>query len=134
MKTYQYTPVILGFLLSRQTTAFFSKLMGRQKETTIINESLRKPFITGNWKLNPSTKDEAIELANSVAKAVSSTSPADVAVFVPFPFLESVQNAVGDKMIVGAQVRNYHFKVDKISLEAAKSIIKFYFGERNTKW
>lgn len=64
----------------------------------------RKAFITGNWKLNPQTKDEAIELATGIAAAVTDDSPSDVALFVPFPFIESVQAAVGDKVIIGAEV------------------------------
>lgn len=64
----------------------------------------RKAFITGNWKLNPQTKDEAIELAKGIAGAVNDESPCDVALFVPFPYIESVQKTVGDKVIIGAEV------------------------------
>lgn len=69
----------------------------------------RKPFITGNWKMNPSSKQEAIALATDIAASIETTTDddgcsRDVALFVPFPYLESVQNAVGDKLIVGAQV------------------------------
>jgi len=64
----------------------------------------RKPFITGNWKLNPQTKDEAVELAKGIADSITGDSPADVGLFVPFPFLETVQNVVGDKLVVGAEM------------------------------
>ena len=64
----------------------------------------RKTFITGNWKLNPQTKAEALELATGIASAVTPDSPCDVALFVPFPFLEPVQKAVGDKLKVGAEM------------------------------
>jgi Triosephosphate isomerase len=64
----------------------------------------RKPFITGNWKMNPKTKQEAIELASGIAAAVTNDSPGDVALFVPYPFIECVQNVVGDKLLVGAEV------------------------------
>jgi hypothetical protein len=67
----------------------------------------RRPFITGNWKLNPSTKDEAMTLAKGIAASVSEKSPCDVALFVPFPFIECVQEAVGGRLIVGAEVRCY---------------------------
>ena len=63
----------------------------------------RKPFITGNWKLNPKTKDEAIELATEIASTITLESP-EVALFVPFPFIECVQKAVGDKISVGAEM------------------------------
>ena len=64
----------------------------------------RKAFITGNWKLNPSTKQEAITLAQGIAQAATADSPCDIALFVPFVFLETVKNIVGDKLLVGAEV------------------------------
>ena len=67
----------------------------------------RKPFITGNWKLNPSTKDEAMALAQDIAATLKPTSPADIALFVPFPFIEMVQKIVGDRISVGAEVSKY---------------------------
>ena len=69
----------------------------------------RKPFITGNWKLNPTTKQEAVQLGTEIASAVTPSSPGDVALFVPFPFIEAVQVAVGDKLSVGAEVRKNRF-------------------------
>lgn len=67
----------------------------------------RKPFIAGNWKLNPETKAEAVQLATDIAASVSKGSFADVSLFVPFPFIEAVQNAVGDKVSIGAEVRRH---------------------------
>ena len=64
----------------------------------------RKPFITGNWKLNPQTKAEAVDLARGIAAAVTEDSPCDVGLFVPFPFIGTVQEIVGDKLVVGAEV------------------------------
>jgi hypothetical protein len=64
----------------------------------------RKAFITGNWKLNPQTKQEAITLAQEISQAVTADSPCDIALFVPFVFLETVKNIVGDKLLVGAEV------------------------------
>jgi triosephosphate isomerase len=64
----------------------------------------RKPFITGNWKLNPESKAEAVDLARGIASSITDNSPCDVALFVPFPFIETVQDIVGDKILVGAEV------------------------------
>lgn len=64
----------------------------------------RVPFITGNWKLNPSTRQEAVQLASEIAQSVTPSSPGDVALFVPYPFIECVQSAVGDRVCVGAEV------------------------------
>jgi uncharacterized protein (UPF0264 family) len=54
--------------------------------------------------VNPQTKQEAIELAKGIAASITSKSPADVALFVPFPFIETVKDVVGDKLVVGAEV------------------------------
>lgn len=81
-----------------------SPASGSNERTSGVKLFERKPFITGNWKLNPSTKSEAIQLATDVANAVTPDSPCDAAIFVPFPFIESVQEAVGDKLSVGAEM------------------------------
>lgn len=90
---------ILATLIG-STSAFITQL---QNERLNTNLSARKPFITGNWKLNPTTKDEAVDLATGIAKAITDSSPGDVALFVPYPYLESVQNAVDGKLTVGAE-------------------------------
>ena len=65
----------------------------------------RRPFISGNWKLNPQTRDEAVQLATEIGQAVTSTSPdSDIALFVPYVFIESTMNAVQDKLMIGAEV------------------------------
>jgi hypothetical protein len=77
-------------------------------KTVVRSETMlfeRRPFITGNWKLNPSTRDEAVVLAKGIADAVNPDSPCEVALFVPYPFIEAVQEVVGDKLTVGAEVR-----------------------------
>jgi hypothetical protein len=66
----------------------------------------RKPFISGNWKLNPQTKSEAVQLASEIAAKITPESPdTDVALFVPYVFIEAAMAAVGDKLEVGAEVR-----------------------------
>jgi hypothetical protein len=83
-------------------TAFVPAAQNGRLHTTLFG---RKAFITGNWKLNPSTKDEAVALATGIANAVTPSSPGDVALFVPYPFLESVHQAVEGKVTIGAEVR-----------------------------
>jgi Triosephosphate isomerase len=69
-------------------------------------DATRKPFISGNWKLNPQTRDEAITLAKDIAASITDKSPdSDVALFVPYVFIESVSTAIGDsKLSIGAEV------------------------------
>jgi Triosephosphate isomerase len=70
----------------------------------VLDASSRKPFISGNWKLNPQTKEEAIKLAADIAAAVTKDSPAEVALFVPYVFIEAAQTAAKGKVQVGAEV------------------------------
>jgi triosephosphate isomerase len=63
----------------------------------------RTPLICGNWKLNPSTIQEAVDLAAGISNSVPSDKR-DVILFVPFPFLDSVQQVVGNSVKVGAQM------------------------------
>ena len=86
-----------------------SFVVNHNKNALLLHETRlyeRKPFITGNWKLNPNTREEAVELAKGIADSITDDSPCDVALFVPFPFIEAAQNAAGDKLTVGAEVRN----------------------------
>jgi Triosephosphate isomerase len=97
------TNTIVAALAVANTSAYNLYWPSTARYNSVLWE--RKPFITGNWKLNPQSKQEAISLATGIADAVQSSSPADVAIFVPFPFIEAVQKSVGTKVIVGAQVR-----------------------------
>jgi len=64
----------------------------------------RKPFISGNWKLNPQTKDEALTLAKEISASITESSPdADIALFVPYVFIESAMSTVNGKLSVGAE-------------------------------
>lgn len=101
--------VLLSF--AGATNAFVSRksgcvLSGSCTSTSSSSTELfeRKAFITGNWKLNPQTKAEAVDLARGIAASISDDAPCDVGLFVPFPFIETVQAIVGDKILVGAEV------------------------------
>jgi len=71
---------------------------------SVTELSARKPFITGNWKLNPQTRDEAVTLGKEIAAAITPDTPdIDIALFVPYVFIESTMNAVDNKLMVGAE-------------------------------
>ena len=93
----------------------------------------RKPFITGNWKLNPTTKQEAIDLATGIAEAVTNDSPGDVALFVPYPFIETVQKCVGDKMVVGAEV-SVHIRIIYKKAASIEYLVVVSLLERSLLW
>mmetsp|Transcript_50322 Transcript_50322/g.151539 ORF Transcript_50322/g.151539 Transcript_50322/m.151539 type:complete len:286 (-) Transcript_50322:189-1046(-) len=83
------------------SAAFAPTLSGSRAPTGLF---ARKPFISGNWKLNPQTRDEAVTLATEIADSITDDSPdADVALFVPYVFIESAMASVGDKLMVGAE-------------------------------
>ena len=82
--------------------AFSTSASKRASSKTRLYE--RKPFISGNWKLNPQSKDEAVALASGIAGSISESSPdAEVALFVPYVFIESAQSAVSGKLSIGAE-------------------------------
>ena len=73
--------------------------------TTTTRLHARRPLISGNWKLNPQTKEEALTLATGIASSITENSPdVEVALFVPYVFIESAMAAVGGKLSVGAEV------------------------------
>mmetsp|Transcript_14043 Transcript_14043/g.17069 ORF Transcript_14043/g.17069 Transcript_14043/m.17069 type:complete len:296 (+) Transcript_14043:34-921(+) len=73
----------------------------------------RQPIMAGNWKMNPATEEEALELATGLSKLLGEeTCPMDednefcteVVLFPPHPFLRLVKDTVEDVGItVGAQ-------------------------------
>jgi triosephosphate isomerase len=107
----KFSAALFLLSLTGTTDAFVNKQFGvrsslLESSTTTTELFARKPFITGNWKLNPQSKSEAVDLARGIADSITGESPSDVALFVPFPYLETVQGIVGDKLIVGAEVSN----------------------------
>jgi triosephosphate isomerase (TIM) len=77
----------------------------QQGSSQFALQAARKPFISGNWKLNPQTKEEAVQLATEIAASITTSSPdADVALFVPYVFIEAAMEAVDGKLQVGAEV------------------------------
>ena len=63
----------------------------------------RRPFIAGNWKMNPETLDEAKKLAAEIG-AASSTAEAQVALMVPHTFMYSLGEVLkGSNVEIGAQ-------------------------------
>jgi hypothetical protein len=93
----------LSFLALAGSASAFAPTFGVSRSSSL--EATRKPFITGNWKLNPQTREEAVTLASDIAAAIGPDSPdADVALFVPYVFIEAAMSAVGGKLSVGAEV------------------------------
>jgi triosephosphate isomerase len=65
-------------------------------------ETVRKPFIAGNWKMNLN-RSEAVELAAGLTSSFSDAEVVDVAICPPFVYLDAVLRAVDNGVSVGAQ-------------------------------
>lgn len=74
--------------------------------------SARQPIMAGNWKMNPATEEDALELATDFSKLLGEEACAiedfegctEVVLFPPFPFISKVKDAVDEVGIsVGAQ-------------------------------
>jgi len=97
----KFSALTLACLAS--SASAFAPTFQSQRAATALDA--RKPFISGNWKLNPSTKAEAEKLAADIAASITDDSPdADVALFVPYVFIEATQAKAGDKLNIGSEV------------------------------
>jgi len=69
---------------------------------------MRRPFVAGNWKMN-TTLTPALELVEALCRQLPSSSPIDVAVCPPFPWLVPIgQRLQGTNIRLGAQ--NVYFE------------------------
>jgi len=73
--------------------------------STFSLDAVRQPIMAGNWKMNPATVEEAVQLASGLATLLGEeTCPMDedndtcteVVVFPPYPFLSKVKDNVED--------------------------------------
>mmetsp|Transcript_10 Transcript_10/g.17 ORF Transcript_10/g.17 Transcript_10/m.17 type:complete len:299 (+) Transcript_10:128-1024(+) len=91
----------------------------RARAITQLNE--RQPIMAGNWKMNPTTEADALNLANGFTNLVNEMKDAcatddvegctEVVIFPPFPFISKVKDIVGKSGIsVGAQQVYYEDK------------------------
>ena len=110
--------LVLSFLALISSVRAFVPLGGRPETTTTTTirhvetalDATRRPFLSGNWKLNPSTRAEAIQLATDIRSTITKDTPdADIALFVPYIYIEPVMNAVAGTIQVGAEVRVLSF-------------------------
>lgn len=96
---------ILSSIALTASVGAFSPSFGTPFHSTSQLDATRKPFISGNWKLNPQTRDEALSLASEIASSINDDTPdADIALFVPYVFIESAMGSVDGKINVGAEV------------------------------
>jgi triosephosphate isomerase len=102
---------IAAFLLS-EANAFAPTIIRRSVTSTELAAG-RQPIMAGNWKMNPETEEDALELINGLTSLLGAeTCPMDeenegcteVVVFPPHPFIRQVKDIAENAGItVGAQ-------------------------------
>ena len=98
---------VLSALSLVSSVAAFAPASSNGIRSTSPLEASRKPFISGNWKLNPQTKREAVKLAADIASSIGPDSAdSDVAPFVPYIFIEATLESVDGKLSIGAEVNS----------------------------
>jgi len=64
---------------------------------------VRRPVIAGNWKMNPPTRAEAVDLARAVCEAARGTPSITTVICPPTIWLADVAREAGDCIEIGAQ-------------------------------
>lgn len=88
---------------------------------TVTQLNARQPIMAGNWKMNPTTEADALNLANGFTALLNEMAEScamddkegctEVVLFPPFPFISKVRDIVGKQGIsVGAQQVYYEDK------------------------
>jgi len=102
------------------TSAFTASNNGSTRMATSLDA--RQPIMAGNWKMNPPTEGDALELASDfcshlnemkAACAVDDSDPGctEIVLFPPFPFISKVKDIVGKEGVsIGAQQVYYKDK------------------------
>jgi triosephosphate isomerase (TIM) len=98
---------------------------GASASSSLALDMARKPFISGNWKLNPTTIEEAEKLAAGIAGSITDKSPdADVAIFVPYVFVGAAQSKAADSsLMIGAEVRQVGMGFDGMGFAHAVQLL-----------
>ena len=112
----KFTSTVIAIALaaaSAGTSDAFSPAVVRSSTTTTSLDAVRQPIMAGNWKMNPATEQDAMDLSESLTKLLGDeTCPIDdenplcteVVVFPPHPFISKVKEVVEDAGItIGAQ-------------------------------
>ena len=88
------------------TQAFMPSLSPLSNNLQSSSTSLyaRTPLIAGNWKLNPGTLENAVDLAKGVSDAAKKADGVDVCIIPPFPFLSTCNDIVKTGAAEGAHI------------------------------
>lgn len=64
-----------------------------------------KKLIVGNWKMNPASLSEGLELGKNISSqnAILAGSDAEIVLCPPFPFINAIHNEICPRIALGAQ-------------------------------
>jgi len=68
---------------------------------------MRRPVVAGNWKMNPTSAEDAVELARQAGAAAVASPDVDVVVCPPTIWLTTVAAALAPPIAVGAQTMHF---------------------------
>ncbi len=78
---------------------------------TAPTSSNRVPIVAGNWKLNPTSKEEALELLQGLKAGNQGKGDVEVVVFPPLPYLSDALSILeGTGISIGAQTASSYEK------------------------
>jgi len=108
-------------LVATFSTASAFMAPSNNKNVALTQLYARQPIMAGNWKMNPSTEADALNLANGFVALLNEMEDTcaveekdgctEVVLFPPFPFISKVKDIVGKSGItVGAQQVYYEDK------------------------
>ena len=72
---------------------------------------MRTLFIAGNWKMNPTSREAAVNLADAVKTGVGQAANVHVAICPPSVYIDSV-DLVLEGSLIGLGAQNMHWKTD----------------------
>jgi triosephosphate isomerase len=68
----------------------------------------RRPMMAGNWKLNPKSVQESMDLSSALVALTEGVTDVDIVVFPPMPFLYPVQQVIGSSNVKLGGQNCYH--------------------------
>ncbi len=88
---------------------------------------MAKKLIIGNWKMNPKSEKEAINITRGIITATKKTTHADIVICPPFPFFSSIQKLKAKKIRLGAQDMSFESE-GAYTGEVSASMIRSFGG------
>lgn len=113
---------LLALTLLSGASAFVQQHVGGAPPTFgggLTQLHARQPIMAGNWKMNPATEDDALELASDLVGRLGEETCAvsdfegctEVVVFPPYPFISKVKDIAAEAGVtIGAQTIVYQDK------------------------